>query len=91
MVQMKKDLLNRINELHSRIKESNIPYLVFISKDFALGKWKVTEQYALKNKKGEAVNGIDMKEFLIDDYNDYKAPEGFEGVIFIEDMGETDS
>lgn len=88
---MKKDLLNRINELHSRIRKAEIPQLVFISKDFASGKWKVTEQYALKNNKGKAVNGIDTKEFLIDDYNDYKAPEEFEGVIFIDDMGETDS
>lgn len=87
---MKKDLLNRINELHSRIQESKIPHLVYISKDNTSGKWKVTEQYALKNKKGKAVTGIDTKEFLIDDYNDYKAPEGFKGVIFIDDMGETD-
>lgn len=88
---MKKDLLNRINELHSRIQEAKIPYLVFIAKDDASGKWKVTEQYALKNRKGKAVNGMQTNEFMVDDYNDYKAPEGFKGVIFIDDMGETDS
>ena len=29
-------------------------------------------------------------EYKQTNYNDYKAPEGFEGVIFIDDMGETD-
>ncbi|HHZ05799.1 MAG TPA: hypothetical protein GX401_03255 [Clostridiales bacterium] len=79
---MKADIIKRINALHEAVQKAELPDMVFIEpKD---GKWEVTEQFF--GMKKNASTDIKYNTFLIDHYGQYKAPEGFKGVIIIDDL-----
>lgn len=84
---MKVDVLKRLKRLENRIQSTEFPDLVIICYDKKTEKWKVQETYCKHDSKGNIVTGSGKeKVFLIDDYNQYEPPEGFNGTIIIDTM-----
>lgn len=82
---MKQDIVKKIKGLYKTIQESDIPNLVFIEREETgehEGQWRVDEQFFPK-VKGEHSR---YNTFFLQDYNEYKPPEGFKGMIIIDDM-----
>lgn len=81
---MNNSIRSRIQAVENIKQNNNVPDLVQIFKDASLG-WIAQETYTKKNSKGGVISksGI-IKRIKLTNPEDYKPPEGFNGVIINE-------
>lgn len=78
------DILKRLAHLEA-VHRKSAPDLVFMWPDEDGAGWSVKEVYCKRTVNGEVIKGGHEALKHVQRRSDYRPPEGFKGVVFIED------